>query len=235
MIILALDTVLQACSAALCDGAGHILAVRRERRAKGHAECLTGMIDAVLTESGTDIADISRIGTTVGPGSFTGVRIALSAARGIALVTGARVCGINTLEALACAAGRQAGGADVAVAIDARRGEVYFQRFGADIVPAGPPALLAVEEAAGLLSEGDVLCGSGAPLLLEARHERDGRTVAGIVSVPVEVPDAADVAALVAARLGGGGELLPPLPLYIRKPDAKLPMPRSENNVRRNS
>ncbi len=227
MTILALDTALQACSAALCDDTGRVLAARREIRARGHAERLTAMIEVVLNEGGIGIAEISRIGATVGPGSFTGVRIALSAARGIALVTGASVHGIGTMDVLAFAARRLAeGSGNIAVAIDARRGEVYFQRFQANIAPLSPPALLAVADAAALLSEGDVLCGSGAELLLSARHERNEGDMTGCTLADVANPDASGAAALMAARLASGGAMMPPVPLYIRKPDAKLPAPR---------
>lgn len=226
MTILALDTALQACSAALCDGAGRILAVRREMRARGHAERLAGMIETVLSEGGIDIAAISSIATTVGPGSFTGVRVALSAARGLALVTGAPVHGIGTLDVLAWAARRLAGEGNIAVAIDARRGEVYFQRFQADIAPLSPPALLSVADAAERVLPGDILCGSGAELLLNARRQRDEGDAAGCPHADVVNPDAADAAVLTALRLACGGKLMPPVPLYIRKPDAKLPATR---------
>jgi tRNA threonylcarbamoyl adenosine modification protein YeaZ len=109
MNILALDTSMGACSAALLRCDGEVFA-RAETMTRGHAEALMPMVAQVMDESGVAFAALDRIAATTGPGSFTGVRIAISAARGLALVTGAKLFGIDSLtvmakEALKCRTG----------------------------------------------------------------------------------------------------------------------------------
>src|SRR5687767_2739917 len=127
MNILALDTSMGACSTALLRHDG-VLFARQERMTRGHAEALMPMVADVMSESGVAFSALERIGATTGPGSFTGVRIAISAARGLALVTGAKLFGVDSLTVMAkqALATGIAGGAPFAVAVDARRGMLYF-------------------------------------------------------------------------------------------------------------
>ncbi len=139
MNILAFDTCFDACSACVArtgDGVVEVLASALERFETGHAERLVPMIDEVMARAGVAFADIDRLAVTVGPGTFTGTRIGIAAARGLALATGIPVVGASSLAVMAEVAARELGprkaGEDLLVAVDARRGEVYVQLFGAN-------------------------------------------------------------------------------------------------------
>lgn len=224
MLVLAIDTALDACAACLAevdragaDVAGVDLASRSERLDRGHAERLMGMIAEVMAEGGRDFADLGRIAVTVGPGSFTGIRVGLAAARGLALAAGVPVVGVTTLEALAAAAASGAAGRPILAAIDARRGEVYAQLFAA--APRGLPTPLEAAEALPIAAAAAVarrheavLTGSGAALLVAT----EGVQLAACG--PDGAPPIGVVARLVALAL------LPeraPGPLYLRAADAK--------------
>ena len=130
MNILAIDTALGACSAALLVD-GNIVAWRYEDRMRGHAERLLPMVEEVLQDAGLPKSDLQGIACTRGPGTFTGVRIGLSAAKGLCLALDIPLAGFTTLEVVA----HNVIGCDdvsegpLCVAHDARRGEVYFQQF----------------------------------------------------------------------------------------------------------
>lgn len=229
MIILAIDTCLGAVSVALGwtdgDGADRI-AHRREERATGHAERLFPMIVEVLAQAGLEMADVARVAVTVGPGTFTGVRIAIAAARGFRLASGCEVVGATSLEVMALAADRQLaserGGRDLVVAVDARRGQIYIQRFGMlQHDRLATPELLSIADAVAALPRVPTLVvGSGAQSLV-ASATADGMDMAGRLD-RLE-PDAMDL-------LGIAPTLQPRdavQPLYIRAPDAKPPAART--------
>ncbi len=140
MNILALDTSMGACSAAVLrtDGAERTLFVRQEAMARGHAEALMPMVAETMAEASLPFAELDVIAATTGPGSFTGVRIAIAAARGLALVTGAGLFGTDSLTVMAKAAEHLA--EPFAVAVDARRGMLYFGLYDADAQQARGPA-----------------------------------------------------------------------------------------------
>jgi len=224
MRVLAFDTALGACSAALFED-GVIRARRFERRARGHAEALLPMVEAVRTEAGIAYSDLDLLAVTVGPGTFAGLRIGLAAARGLALAVGLPLMGLTTLEAIAAAAGETAGADTLLAAIDARRAEIYAQAFAADLSPLAPPGVLTPAAALALLPRGrGLVVGSGARRIRDAVEG----TPAGLVfrDEPAE-PDAAVIASLAAERAArrglppAGAE--PPSPLYLRPPDARLP------------
>lgn len=164
MLILAIDTALEACSAAIYDSARDaVLASESRIMARGHAEALMPILASVMKQAAIPYAALDRIAVTVGPGSFTGLRVGIAAARGIALATRKSAVGITTLEALAapCLAADPA--TPVAAAIDGRHRHVYFQIFGAGASsPRLAPLADAVQEAADAQA---CLIGSGAPLL----------------------------------------------------------------------
>lgn len=222
MNTLAFDTCFGACSVAATwrapDGsvAG---AYRFERLVRGHAERLTPMIGEVMAEAPFDFSGLDRIVVTTGPGTFTGQRVGIAAARALSLATGAPVGTLSSLAAMAYTAA-----ADIpveiadkllAVAVDARRGEIYFQCFGGtDLRPLGGPVLTTPSAAAGSFGDRDVLAvGSGAALLAEAARD-GGLSVAALL--PSLEPDVRYVPAA-AVVLGEGL----PRPLYLRPPDAK--------------
>ena len=229
MRVLAFDTTLAACSVAVCDGAD-LLAHERERLSKGHAEVLVPMIRSALSAASTGFDDLDLIAVTVGPGTFAGIRVGLSAARGIALTTGARIAGMTTLAAVAEGARRWREADEertIAVLQDARRAELFHQAFPPDGEAAVPePAVIAVADALSALPPGPVtVAGSGADLV---RDRIAGRRPDVRFSDAPSIPDAVHVAR-VGSRLaesGGVGDDAP-RPLYLRAPDARLPDART--------
>ncbi|MCP5366786.1 MAG: tRNA (adenosine(37)-N6)-threonylcarbamoyltransferase complex dimerization subunit type 1 TsaB [Hyphomicrobiales bacterium] len=216
MQILAFDTAAAACSAALWRD-GTVRARRLEPMARGQAEALLPMVRAVLDEAGAAFADLDLLAVTVGPGAFTGLRIGLAAARGLALATGLPCLGVTTLEAVAQAVPAAARTGDAILAVlDTRRDDVYAQTFGNDLNPLDAPR--AVDPAALDLPAGvraPVAAGDGAALLPPALAAR---------AVEVAAIDAATVAELAARRWRPGTPLTPPEPLYLRPPMATVPV-----------
>jgi tRNA threonylcarbamoyladenosine biosynthesis protein TsaB len=212
MIVLGLDTCLSSCSVAVLDGE-RVLASAREVMARGHQERLAPMAQQVMAEAGLAFGKLDRIAVTVGPGSFTGLRVGIAFAKGLALALDLPTVGVGTLEALAAEAPQEFGGL-VFPAIDARRGQLYLQAFEDGRALMAPDALTAEVAAARLaeLSQGRpfTLVGSGAALLADFAPNA--------AVIPAEGADARHVARLAAARAPG-----PLKPLYLRAPDAKLP------------
>ena len=229
MKILALDTSMGACSAAILRAeAGAIrLHARQEAMARGHAEALMPMVAGLLAEAAIAASDLDLIAATEGPGSFTGVRIAIAAARGLALATGAKLYGTDSLSVMARAA-RESDlppDAPFAVAVDARRGMLYLGLYDDAGRRRHGPLLVAPDEAAGLLpADVGIAAGSGASLLAEASALR-GRSIE--VALPELLPSAA---ALAAIALGAGETHQTLRPLYLRPPDAR---PQAAGIVRR--
>jgi len=219
MLVMGLDTALQRCSVAILrDGA--VVGDQSAGMERGHAEHLAPMAAKALDEAGVKIADLDRIGVVIGPGGFTGVRIALAFARGLAIGTNIEIVGVTSLLALAANADDAGPGDLIAPVIDARRGQVYAalydgngQRLVEPFVTEPEKALeiLAVEAKAAPVAT----IGSGAPLLPSPPAE--WRQSAGFGEI-----DAKAVAALAAAAPAPAG---PPSPLYLRPPDAKPPKP----------
>jgi len=208
-MILALDACLGACSVAVMDG-DRVLAVRSEPMWRGHQERLASMVAQTMAEAGCAFEALTRIGVTVGPGSFTGLRVGIAFAKGLALALDIPVVGVGSLAALA-----QGRLGLILAAADARRGQVYWQVFdgGAALTE---PAVSPIEDAAAFFHpphEGEgkeiLIIGPGAALF-EGLFPR-----ATIVAI-----DAADPVSI--ARLAQVSDD-PPAPLYLRAPDAKLP------------
>lgn len=230
MMILGFDTAMGACSAALWSD-GDIVARRFNLLQRGHAEALVPMLEEVRAAAGgLAYQDVDYIAVTVGPGSFTGIRVGLATARGLGLATARPVVGITTLEAIAAAAmAAESEHFDVTLAvIDARRNEVYAQAFDSRAEPLWPPALLSLEVAAERISEGiskgaALLAGTGAQAM--AARLRDAGHVCRLAGKESDRPDAAYVVRRAALRIESapGKTWLPPAPLYIRPPDARLP------------
>jgi tRNA threonylcarbamoyladenosine biosynthesis protein TsaB len=223
VILLALESATSVCSVAVCDGAGQILGHRRGERAPDQADRVVELVNAALRDAGLDYDVVDVIAVNHGPGSFTGVRAGVAAARGLALALARPVLAVNTLEALAAGLGPQPAGTIVA-ALDARRGQVYVQSFDHRLVPHGAPDVLApadvrLDAAAPPLH----LVGSGAPLIRAALPE------ASLTVCTAAEPDAPGVARRALARMAAGecprqGRAVQPL--YLRAPDARLPAPR---------
>lgn len=207
MIVLAIDTAGINCSAGLYDASqGGLLAVESETLGKGHAERLTGMIDEVFRKSKATKGDVSRIGVTIGPGSFTGIRVGVAAARGLALALSVPAIGVSTLEVLAAGAFAAGAAGPVIAAVDAKRGELFMQLFSAAGDETQPPLALTIDEARAFVAAQQAkLIGSGAAVLAGMSAEADQF-------------DIATVASIAAARAKATGK---PAPLYLRGPDAK--------------
>ncbi|MBS9477316.1 tRNA (adenosine(37)-N6)-threonylcarbamoyltransferase complex dimerization subunit type 1 TsaB [Ancylobacter radicis] len=217
MLILALDTALEACSVALHDTlTDRTLASDSRDMARGHAEALVPMVEEVMRASGLSFGDIELFAVTVGPGSFTGLRVGLSAARGFGLATGRPVIGVTTLATLAAPLLAEDDSIPVAAAIDARHGNVYLQMIGASGRILVGARAMAVKDAARVVAIGPVrLVGSGAPLLTEVWPPGE--------RPPLEVykystPDPVWLARLASVADPTRSE---PRPLYLRDADAK--------------
>jgi tRNA threonylcarbamoyladenosine biosynthesis protein TsaB len=216
MKVLALDTATEACSVALLTDAG-VIGVFREV-GRGHAEQILDMVDAVLAEAGMVLAMLDGIAASVGPGAFTGVRIGVSVAQGLAFGAALPVVAVTTLEALGWQAMR--GGADQVMAcLDARMGEVYWGCFATD-------------PTRGVAARGAPMVGDAQSVKVPLAGPFQGigrgfaaypalRALAGL-TLPAgaceALPDAKDMARLGAIRLklGEGRDPAELIPLYLR-------------------
>lgn len=216
-LILAIDTAFERCAAAVYDADGDVLLAAAEPEiGKGHAEQLMAVIAGVLDAANVTYADLARIGVTVGPGSFTGIRVGVAAARGLALALGVPAVGIDTLSALAAPSLGQ--GRAILATLDARRGEIYAALYAPDgavlvapraLAPADLPALLANLAADAPLG----LVGTGSAIALAA--------LSGRQALVLDPHSRIDMAAL--SRLAARAADAPPRPLYLRGADAKPP------------
>tara|TARA_R110002020_G_scaffold135469_7_gene302492 strand:+ start:4864 stop:5556 length:693 start_codon:yes stop_codon:yes gene_type:complete len=214
VLTLALDCSARLCSVALYHGdTDRIVASASPDIGRGHAEQLPAIVEAVLAEAGMDLAQVRRIGVTIGPGSFAGIRVGVAFARGLALALDAPCVGVGSLEAIAIPAALQSAKAVMAV-LDAKRDRVWTLLVDAngDVVDAG--AELTPAAAAGLAqTRGCGLIGSGAALLAGIDASLSSQVIADIAAPKIE-----DVARL-AARLDPVGH--PAEPRYLRDADAK--------------
>jgi tRNA threonylcarbamoyladenosine biosynthesis protein TsaB len=220
---MAIDTALGACSVAIADQ-GQIVGHRLKPLARGHAEVLFAMIQEVEEAAGLSAKEMDRFAVTIGPGTFTGLRVGLSAARGLGLAANRPVIGVTTLALVAAGVTSEELDDDniIAPVFDAKRGECYMQGFDPSLQPLTEPNIFAVTEAAESLDRLSresgrkaLLVGTGAPLF--AQHMRQPTKL----SLASSQPDAALLARL-AADIKDPAEA-PAEPLYLRAPDAKLP------------
>lgn len=200
MATLVIETATAACSVALIEGA-QVIAAIHEIVGRGHAERLVPMIGELLAGQRTP----SAVLVDIGPGSFTGVRVGLAAARAFGLAWGVPVHGYSSLPLLASMA---AGQGPRAVAIPGGHGELFVQRFSDPVTALGPMASLVPAEAARFVGD-DPVFGEGAQALVAARGHGEATPL---------LPDAAMVRTLPLETVS-----LPPRPLYGRAPDARLP------------
>jgi tRNA threonylcarbamoyladenosine biosynthesis protein TsaB len=215
MIVLAMDTSTSACSVALWDG-GRVLAHRLRVMARGQSEALMPMVAETLAEAALGFADLGLLAVTVGPGAFTGLRIGLAAARGLALATGLPLAGVSTTRAVAAAVpAPEREGRAILAAIESRRDEKWLQLFDAALAPLSDIRALPPGRAGELATVPVVVAGETDPPVLP--HLAD----AVAASSPGH-PDAAVVAELAAADWAAG-TALPPEPLYLRDADVTLP------------
>jgi tRNA threonylcarbamoyladenosine biosynthesis protein TsaB len=213
--ILAIDTALEACSAAVLDtGRADGLTSRSLPMLRGHAEALMPLIATVMSDAGVEFAELDRIAVTVGPGSFTGLRVGVAAARAIALAIGKPAVGLTTLAALAAPFFEDAAGALMSV-IDARHDRVYMQLFGPGGRSLVAPRIATVHIAVHAALAGPIrIVGNAARLMEEAWPGSEPKPPL----VDARVPDIAWV-----ARIGAASHDLtsPVRPLYLSEADAR--------------
>ena len=219
MLILAIDTALDACAAAVLDTeAGHLVAQESQAMKRGHAEALMPLIGRVIAQSGVTFAALDRIAVTTGPGSFTGLRVGLSAARGIALAANKPVVGVTTLSAYAAPVVSQNGEHPVVSAIDARHDHVYLQVVSGNGGSLILPRVAAIEEALDAARFGAPHLVGNAARILADRWPSDGPPPFAVDAQAA--PDIAWVGWLGAAV---SPDTAPARPFYLRAPDAKPP------------
>jgi tRNA threonylcarbamoyladenosine biosynthesis protein TsaB len=217
MLILAIDTALDACAAAVLDtDAGELIAQESQSMKRGHAEALMPLISRVIKASGAGFSNLDRIAVTTGPGSFTGLRVGISAARGIALAAEKPVVGVTTLAAYAAPVVNRGGEHPVISAIDARHDHVYLQVVAGNGSPLIWPRVTPVAEALEAARFGAAHLVGNAAAILGERWPADAPAPAGIDTQPA--PDIAWVGWLGAAVTP---DTAPARPFYLRAPDAK--------------
>ena len=211
MIVLAIDTAGTGCFAAVYDSSNdRVLAVAGADIGRGHAEQLMAFIDLSLLESGKTLSDIERIAVTIGPGSFTGIRVGVAAARGFALALGIPAVGVSVLAALAAAVRDIHPDRAVLAAMDAKRDELYCQIFEADGTPRDEPRIVEIGDADIMFAGFDgVICGSATPRLTQT-HLPD-----------VSQTDRTDIGVVARLAVSADPSASKPSPLYLRGPDVK--------------
>ncbi len=217
MRVLAIDTALEACSAAVLDTerAG-MVAHESQAMQRGHAEALMPLVARVLDRAGFAFAELDRIAVTTGPGSFTGLRVGISAARGIALAAGKPAVGLTTLAAYAAPFIAADDTLPVVVAIDARHDHVYLQVYGPGGRTLVTPRLVTITDARRMALTGAPRLIGTAAKMLAANWPPGEQPPTAVEQRPA--PNIDWVARLGAAAVETG---LPPKPVYLRAPDAQ--------------
>ncbi len=217
MRVLAIDTALEACSAAVLDtGQGGVRVHESLPMVRGHAEALMPLIARVMERANLPFSAIDRIAVTTGPGSFTGLRVGIAAARGLALAAGKPAVGLSTLAAYAAPFIAADDSMPVVCAIDARHQHVYLQVFGPGGRTVVTPRIVSLRDALRVATSGRPrLAGTAALMLADAWPKSEKPPMA------VETRRAPDIDWV--ARLGAAAPETgqPPKPLYLRAPDAQ--------------
>ena len=208
MILLGIDTSAHLCAVCVYDAAEQkVLAERTSDIGRGHAELLFDQIESCLKACELEYSSISRIGVTVGPGSFTGVRVGLAAARGLGLSLGVDVAGISTLDASEALALKTRFDGKLATILDARRAEAYCKW------PTGVSEIRKLEDVGQILLEQNFsICGSAVPILVE-KFDLKNEVVHCESIAPIEL-----ICELASTK---SVDNLSAEPLYLRGADAK--------------
>ncbi|MGL3105770.1 tRNA (adenosine(37)-N6)-threonylcarbamoyltransferase complex dimerization subunit type 1 TsaB [Bradyrhizobium sp. BR 1432] len=217
MLILAIDTALDACSAAVLDTETAELRAQESLPMKrGHAEALMPLIARVMQSAELGFTALDRIAVTVGPGSFTGLRVGISAARGLALAAKRPAVGLTTLSAYAAAIVGQSRSAPVMSAIDARHDHVYFQIVAGDGSQLVRPKVASIDEAIAASQFGAPhLVGNAANILAERWPKGAPQPIA------VDAQPAPDIGWVAWLGAAANPDTTPARPFYLRTPDAK--------------
>ncbi|HEY4893548.1 MAG TPA: tRNA (adenosine(37)-N6)-threonylcarbamoyltransferase complex dimerization subunit type 1 TsaB [Reyranella sp.] len=216
MRVLAIDCALDACSAAVLDSApGIIIASETLTMARGHAEAVMPLIARVMDRAKIEFRELDRIAVTVGPGSFTGLRVGVAAARGIGLAAGKPVVGLTTLAAIAVPFIDVDDTKALLVVIDARHDHVYMQLFGPGGRTLVAPRVAHLRDAIrAAMASPTRIVGNAAKLVEAAWPENERKP---LLVKEVKAPDIVWV-----ARLGAAADpdLVSVKPLYLREADA---------------
>jgi tRNA threonylcarbamoyl adenosine modification protein YeaZ len=217
MLLLAIDTALDFCAAAVLDtGANAIRAQETLPMQRGHAEALMPLVARVMETAGVSYLDLDRVAVTTGPGSFTGLRVGISAARGIGLAANKDVVGVTTLSAYAAPLVAEQTEFPVVTAIDARHDHVYFQTVAGNGTPLIRPCVVPVDDTFRAARFGAVrIVGNAARILAERWPSQMDKP--SLVD-PQPGPDITWVALLGAAADPARAAAKP---FYLRAPDAK--------------
>ena len=216
-LILALDCAGASCSVALGRATGNapqILAAETQAMSHGHAVALVPMMQALMNQAGLAMNAIDALAVGIGPGGFTGLRIALATARGLGLALGKPVIGISNFQAAALNAGDASAG-DILVLLDSRRSEPYAAWLGPDLVFRETPRFMDMPALADLIARAAPtrVTGDGLDLWTE-----------GWPAEARAVPAAADARAILHLAADPAGRFrAPALPCYLRAPDVTLP------------
>lgn len=221
MIILAIDTSLASVCACVFDGAANrMLASEAILMKRGHSEALMPLVERVVTAVPGGFASLQRIAVTVGPGSFTGIRVGVAAARAMAIALDVPVVGVSTLAAFASQLVLESGDSDIVAAIDARHNQIYVQVFAANGRTILQPQIGNPRDIASRLGKGPIRAtGSAGPIMvLEAWAQSITAEIAGEVHHPrIEF----------VARVGLAADpaFAPPNPLYLKAVDVTIASP----------
>jgi tRNA threonylcarbamoyladenosine biosynthesis protein TsaB len=217
MLILAIDTALDACAAAVLNtDTGQLAAAESLPMKRGHAEALMPLIARVMKHAGLRFSALDRIAVTKGPGSFTGLRVGLSAARGIALAAGKPVVGLTTLSAYAAPLINENGEHPVVSAIDARHDHVYYQVVRADGYALVLPRVAPIAEALEVARLGAPHLVGNAARILAGRWPTNA-----VPPSSVDTQAAVDIAWVGWLGAAANPVTASPRPFYLRPPDAK--------------
>jgi tRNA threonylcarbamoyl adenosine modification protein YeaZ len=218
MRILALDTALPAVSVCVYDGGKQeLLAIESTSMDRGHAEALMPAIARVMAQVEGGFAALDRVAVTVGPGSFTGIRIGVAAARGIALACGIEAVGVSTLAAFAAPLLFDEVDSIVVSAIDARHDHVFFTAYGPGGRVLTSPRILSLRDACRLLGAGRIRAVGNGAHLLRAEAARQGGEISVVNTAP-----SPDIVAVARLGLAADPANAPARPLYLKAPDVKL-------------
>ena len=235
MLLIAFDTATPAVTVALHDGT-HVLAETTTLDARRHGELLASSIDAVLAEAGAGRLDITAVAAGTGPGPYTGLRVGLVTARVLGSALGVPVYGVCTLDVIAADAAKAAGGREFLVATDARRREVYWARYDAQGSRLDGPAVGIPADVAELAAASQ----GGRTSQATAGSQDGGSQSGGILAAGAGVllypgvlgeplgpayPAAGTLARLAAQQLAAGRPGTGAEPIYLRRPDARVPGP----------
>ena len=217
MRCLAIDTALNGCSACVLEaGAAEPLAQETLPLARGHAEALLPLVERVMARVEGGFAALDRVAVTVGPGSFTGLRVGLSAARAIALAAEVPCVGVTTLAAYAAPLILQQDASVAVAAIDARHGQVYVQAVAPRNMALITPRIAPLRDAVRMLGQASLrIVGTGAMLFAEEAR------AFGLNVLSCDAAQSPDIAYVARLGLVADPASAPPRPYYLRAPDAK--------------